>query len=189
MGDVERISSPESGVELAEIAAEQKEKLRNLESSVEKAGEKSGEQMIAEARQETESIFAKRGSKKERSAGEAGPSASIIRRITKREKERAYKQTLLRIQSEMNLPARTFSKVIHAPGIERASEVISSTAARPNALLAGSITALALLSIVYVVGHIYGYRLSGFEMIASYGLGYAVGLIGDYIKIMTTGRA
>lgn len=189
MNSPERISHHESSAELHEAAAEQKEKLRKLESSVEKSPEKSGEQLVADARKETEAVFSKEAGKERRHGGEPTASARVIRKITKREKERAYKQTLSRIQSEMSPPARTFSKLIHAPVVEKASEVIGSTAARPNALLSGSVTAFILLAFVYAISHTYGYQLSGFEMIAAYGLGYALGLIGDYVKIMATGRA
>jgi hypothetical protein len=172
----------------SEAAATQAEKLRKLEASSEKSPEKSGEQVAADARKETEAIFAKEAGSERRQGGEPTASPAAIRKITKREKDKAYKQTLARVQSEMNAPARTFSKVIHAPIIEKTSEIIGSTAARPNALLTGSVMALIMLSIVYVIGRTYGYQLSGFEMIASYSLGWVLGLMADYIKIMATGR-
>ncbi len=189
MNNPEHIQGPEKTVEVSNVAAEQSEKLRKAESSVEKSPEKSGELVAADARKETEAIFAKEAGKERRSGGEPTATPAVIRKITKREKERVYKQTLTRVQSEMSTPARTFSKLIHAPVVEKTSEVIGSTAARPNALLMGSVMALALLSVVYAVGQTYGYRLSGFEMIAAYGIGYVSGLFIDYVKIMATGRA
>ncbi len=185
MTSPERISSGEIKFAASEAAAEQAEKLR---SKLEKAGEQSPEKSSAEradnARRETESIFAKEHGSENRSGGEPTASPAVIRKITKREKARAYKQTLNRIQSEMSIPARTFSKIIHAPIIEKSSEVIGSTAARPNALLIGAVTALILLSIVYMIGRTYGYRLSGFEMISAYSLGYLLGLSIDIIMTM-----
>lgn len=189
MHSPEKISPNEVAVGASEAAAEQSEKLRKLESSTEKNVEKSGEQLAADARKETESIFSKEAGKERRQGGEPTASPSTIRKITKREKEKAFKQTLNRVQSEMSTPARTFSKIIHSPVIEKTSDVIGNTAARPNALLTGSVMAFILLSIVYLVGRTYGYQLSGFEMIAAYGFGWVLGLIGDYVKIMATGRA
>ena len=185
----ERLHTAEVALDVSEVAAEQAEKLRKLESSTEKNAEHSGEQLAADARKETEAIFAKESGSERRQGGEPTASPTAIRKITKREKERAYKQTLARVQSEMNAPARAFSKVIHAPIVEKTSEVVGSTAARPNALLMGSVVAFAMLSIVYAVGQTYGYRLSGFEMIAAYSFGWVLGLFADYVKIMATGRA
>ena len=189
MNNPEKISTAEIALDTGEAAAKQSEKLRKLEASGEKSPEQSGEQLAADARKETESIFAKEAGKERRQGGEPTASPSTIRKITKREKEKAFKQTLTRVQSEMSTPARTFSKIIHSPVVEKASDVIASTAARPNALLTGSIMAFILLSIVYLVGRTYGYQLSGFEMIAAYGFGWVLGLLGDYVKIMATGRA
>jgi hypothetical protein len=185
----EKISTREIALDTSEAAAKQSEKLRKLESSAEKGAEHSGEQLAADARMETESIFAKEAGKERHQGGEPTASPSTIRKITKREKQRAFKQTLTRVQSEMSTPARTFSKIIHAPIVEKTSDVIGNTAARPNALLTGSVMAFILLSIIYLVGLTYGYQLSGFEMIAAYGLGWVLGLLGDYVKIMATGRA
>lgn len=139
------------------------------------------------ARKHAEAIFAAEAGKESRSGGEP-TSPAVIRKITKREKDRAYKKTLQRIQTEMNAPARVFSKVIHSAAVEKTSEVIGSTAARPNALLFGSLAALIILSIIYAIGQTYGYRLSGFEMIAAYGFGWALGLIVDYCKVLAAGR-
>ena len=92
------------------------------------------------------------------------------------------------IQGEMSAPSRTFSKVIHAPFVEKSSEVLGSSLARPNAILAGSFAALVLVSFVYIVSRTFGYRLSGFETIAAFGFGWVIGITYDYIKIMVTGK-
>jgi hypothetical protein len=189
MNSPEKINPSEIKVGASEAAAEQSEKLRKLESKAEKGAEQSGEQMAADARKETEAIFAKESGKERRQGGEPTASPSVIRKITKREKDRANKQTLERVQAEMSAPARTFSKILHSPVIEKTSEVVGSTAARPNALLTGALVALALLSVVYAVGQTYGYRLSGFEMIAANSFGWVLGLLADYDNIMATGRA
>lgn len=183
---IERITPT---VEITDIASEQAEKLRKNESSAESNPEKNSSEQLKEARHETEEIFAKEASKEARSGGEPTISESTIRHITTREKQRAYKQTLSRAQSEMSTPARAFSKVIHAPVVEKASEVAGSTIARPNALLFGSVIALLSLSVLYGLGKTYGYQLSGFEMIGAYALGWIVGLIIDYVRVLVTGRS
>lgn len=188
MNSTERIGPQEIKVAGSEAAAEQAEKLRNLESSAESSPEHNRDSEAHAARKSAEAIFAKEAGREHRSGGEPTASPTVIRKITKKEKERAYKQTLTRVQSEMSTPRRAFSKVIHAPIVERSSEIIGSTVARPNALLLGSVVAFIVLSVMYVVGRQYGYHLSGFEMIGSYVLGWVIGLSIDYVRILATGK-
>ena len=188
MNSPERINPGEVKIGASEAAAEQAERLRKVESSVDKNPEKSAEHVAADARKETETIFAKERGSERANGGEQSGSATAIRKITKREKQRVYKQTLKRAQAEMNAPARTFSKIIHSPAVEKASDAIGGTIARPNALLVGGGVAFLAISILYVVGQTYGYRLSGFEMIGAYVVGWVVGILVDYFRIMATGK-
>lgn len=179
-GGHERLSSAQ------EAAAEQAEYLRNRQ---EKAGEQDSEhsaERIDHARHEAEAAFAKEAGSERRRGGEPSgtPSPAAIRKITKREKQVAYKKTLKRAQSEMTPVGRTFSKVIHAPVIEKSSELIGSTIARPNAILFGSLTALIFGAVIYIIARTYGYRLSGFEAIGAYAIGWVIGIIIDYARLM-----
>ena len=88
----------------------------------------------------------------------------------------------------MSVPARTFSKVIHNPTVEKVSDVVGGTAARPNAVLAGSVAATFMTLFVFLIAKQYGYRLSGFETIATFLLGWSIGLIYDYARLMLVGR-
>jgi uncharacterized membrane protein AbrB (regulator of aidB expression) len=88
----------------------------------------------------------------------------------------------------MNPAERAFSKVIHNPVIEATSEAAGKTVARPAALLAGSLAALILTTVVYVTAKYYGYALSGFEWIATFILGWAIGLIIDWIRVEILGQ-
>lgn len=187
MNSPERINPSEVKIGAAEAASEQSERLRKRESSVE-SPEHNRDSEAQHARKHAEAIFTKEAGKEHRHGGEPTASPAVIRKITQREKDHAYKKTLARVQSEMSTPARVFSQLIHAPVIEKTSEVIGSTAARPNALLFGSVTAFILLAAIYGVSQTYGYRLSGFEMIGSYALGWVAGLCIDYFKIMASGR-
>lgn len=188
MNSPEHIQPTEIKIAGAEAASEQAEKLRKLESSVESSPEHNRDSEAHAARKSAEAVFAKEAGKEQRTGGEPTASAAVIRKITKKEKQRAYQQTLTRIQSEMSAPRRTFSKVIHSPIIERSSEVIGNTVARPNALLSGSVVAFIILSVMYVIGRQYGYHLSGFEMIGSYALGWVIGLTIDYVRVLATGK-
>jgi len=120
---------------------------------------------------------------------QALPAAQMpIKKATKKAKDLAFKKTMQTIQKDMNPAERTFSKVIHNPVVEKTSEVAGKTVARPAALLVGSLTALILVSIVYAVARWYGYALSGFEWIATFIGGWALGLIIDWVRVAILGR-
>lgn len=176
----------ENSIETQNTAAERsRELLKSAEKSVEQSPEKQAER-VDSARQETKEVFSKEAGKEKRGGGE--PTFSGVQHATKKQREHSYKHTMKQIQSEMSAPARTFSKFIHNNVVEKGSEAIGSTLARPNAVLAGSLTALVLVSSVYVLAKIFGYRLSGFETIGAFMLGWALGLIYDYVRFTALGR-
>lgn len=108
--------------------------------------------------------------------------------IGKKQQDVSYKKTMKQVQSELPAVSKTFSKIIHSKFIENTSEVVASTVARPNAILMGSIFAFTLTLLSYTVAKTIGYRLSGFETIASFVLGWTLGIIYDYLKVLFTGK-
>lgn len=188
MGNPEIIRpTGEQGVETSKAAAERSAELqKSRETGVEKSPEQKAER-VETARHETKEVFAREAGKETRQATDStGPRA--VRKVAKAEKEHAYKQTMAQIRSEMSAPSRAFSKIIHAPLVERSSEVIGGTLARPNAILAGSTAALVLVIAVYLVARTFGYQLSGFETIGAFLIGWLLGLIYDYVRVMALGR-
>lgn len=180
--------SGETGAEAQRAASEQSERLKaKYENSAETSPESKAE-AIEQARHETkEALMNKERGGAEKKAGGEPTSAPKARKTPKKEKDIAYKKTLKDIRSQMNAPSRTFSKVIHNPAVEKTSEVIGSTIARPNAIVAGSTTALVLVSTVYIIAKTYGYPLSGFETIGAFIIGWIIGLIYDYIRLAVNG--
>ena len=108
---------------------------------------------------------------------------------SKQERKAAFDKTMTEIQSEMSPASRTFSKVIHNPAVEKSSEVIGNTVARPNAILSGSAAAFILTAGIYLVAKHFGYSLSGTETIATFVLGWVIGLIYDYIRVIIFGKS
>ena len=100
----------------------------------------------------------------------------------------SFKRTMQHVQSEMGAPSRTFSKLIHLKPIEKTSEVVGATIARPDAILSGAVGGFIFTLTIYLVARHYGYPLSGFESIAGFLVGWAVGLLFDYLKVMVTGK-
>ena len=100
----------------------------------------------------------------------------------------SYNTTLEQVQRELPRNDRTLSKIIHNNFIEKISEIIGNTIARPNTILFGSLIAFTLTLITYITAKTFGYTLSGFETIASFIIGWVIGFIYDYLKIMITGK-
>lgn len=172
----------ERGAEASEAAGEQLKKLQEqLEKKAETGGENKGER-IESARKETAGAFSKEQGRENKRGGE--PTARGVRHATKRQREASFEATMKQIRSEMGTPSRAFSKVIHNKTVEKVSTSVGSTVARPNAILAGSSAATFLTLAIFLVAKHYGYPLSGFETIASFIIGWSLGLIYDYASIM-----
>ena len=177
----------EQGVESQAAAAERsKELLKQAERSVEASPDARAER-AAEARAEAnkEALMGREagGAEKRKANTDAAPS---LTHATKNQRHASYNATMRQIRSEMNAPSRTFSKFIHNKTVERVGDIVGSTAARPNAVLAGSVAATFLTLFVFLVAKQYGYRLSGFETIGTFFVGWALGLIYDYARLMFT---
>ncbi len=185
----ERLNIPEHG-DKAHEALEQAGHELNAELKAER------ERAAAERGPETEidklKEAAEKAAEREKKAPEKEVAPVERRRDTpaqRRAKAKAsYKKTMKETQAQMSAPSRAFSKTIHNPVVEKTSEVVGSTIARPNAILAGSMSAFILTLVIYLVAKYYGYPLSGFETIAAFILGWAIGLLIDYLRVMITGK-
>ncbi len=184
-------NGPERSAETSgETAREQLEKLaNNAERGIEAPhdGEKSAERARHEALESAISVESG-GAETYRDSEPA--AAPVIRRgpISKKQRENSYKRTMKQVQAELPPVERTFSKIIHNKAIEKTSEVVGSTVARPNAILAGAIFAFVLTLITYLVAKNIGYSLSGFETIAAFVIGWVVGILYDYLRLLVTGK-
>lgn len=180
----------ESTVEAQDAAAERKAELaKSLENRTEQSPDARAEE-LKNARLEAskEALMSKeRGGAEKKAGGE--PTTGTVRKITKKQKAAEYKKTMAAIRSEMSPPARTFSKVIHNPVVEKTSDIVGGTIARPNALLAGSTTAFVTVAVVYIIAKQYGYVLSGSESIAAFVIGWLFGVAFDYIRLLVRGSS
>lgn len=189
MANPEIIRGGEHGVETQKAAAERSaELLKSAERSAESSPEQQAERAeIARSEANKEALMSREvgGAEKRRDNVDSTPT---LTHATKKQRADSYKHTMDQIRSEMTPAARSFSKLIHHKTIERVSERVGDTVARPNAVLAGSVAATFLVLFVYVIARQYGYRLSGFETIGTFALGWALGLIFDYAKLMFARR-
>jgi len=190
-GNAQETQSPEN----KELSAEQLESYLKAEASVERAVEKSnvenGEKAEKEARHEAlkEAVSVERGSAEKK--GKETSSSPAKRRhgvVSKKEREASYKHHMKQLQSELTPSQRAFSKFIHNPVVEKTSDAVGATIARPNAILSGAVVAFFLVLGVYVISKFYGYTLSGFETIGAFIAGWVLGLLYDFFKVMITGK-
>jgi hypothetical protein len=183
-------TNPENNLEsVRELGHEQTEVLRQKHEKAgelsPEANETSSERARLEALENAISVE-KAGHGKEKTHT---PSPAARRgSINKRDLDATYKRTMKQVQSELSAPSRAFSKIIHVKAVEKTSEALESTIARPNAILAGAVAAFIFTLAIYLIAKNFGYRLSGFETIGGFILGWIIGLLFDYFRVMITGK-
>jgi len=178
----------ESGIEVQAKAQEQLEKLSKSPENDVELSKRDIENRTEKARFEALNN-AKNAEKKSKEAEKILKQSSTIRAaIGKKQREESFKKTLANVQNELPIGSRIFSKFTHNKAIEKTTEIIGGTIARPNAMLSGAFFAFIATLSVYLLAKNIGYNLSGFETIAAFAIGWIVGWIFDYLKIMTTGR-
>jgi hypothetical protein len=178
----------ERNPETIDASAEHYERARNKSESVTESQLES-----AESHAETARARALEGAVSvEKSGTEKTPKPShqSPRRgpISKKERNKSYRQTMKNVQDELPIASRTFSKVIHNRAIEKTSDAIGGSIARPNAILSGAVCAFALTLLLYITAKTMGYRLSGSESMTAFFIGWVIGIIYDYLRVLITGK-
>ncbi|MBL8159946.1 hypothetical protein JNJ66_05800 [Candidatus Saccharibacteria bacterium] len=191
MADGERLPEPRSAErhnDLAEAAGEQLERLKKSPENSAERDAKSQERAAEHARKqaELEAVFGKEAGGEKKGGGEPGPSVKPV--ATKKTKQQEYQQTMTSVQSKLTPASRSFSKIIHTPAVEKASEVIGSSIARPNQILFGSLTALVLMGATYGIAHYIGFPLSGTEPLLAFLIGWVLGSSFDTIRLLFRGK-
>lgn len=169
------------------LAEQAKEHHERLQEDRERAAEKTKETSTDDARREALEQASSAEHEQQSEKREASP-AERRGPITKRERKASYDATMREVRSQMSAPSRTFSNVIHNPTVERVSDAVGGTLARPNAILSGSVFAFLFTLAIYLIARYYGYALSGTETIASFALGWVLGLALDYIRLLISGK-
>jgi len=179
----------ENRVETQESASNQLEKLNNKpESSIELSPrdiETQAERARLEALETAISVEAG-GKEKNKPKDHTDP----VKRgqINKKQRDESYSRTMKRVQSELPINSRLFSKVIHNKAIEKTSDILGNTIARPNAILSGAVFALISTLVTYAIAKKIGYLLSGSESIFAFTIGWIIGLVYDYFRVLITGN-
>lgn len=164
-----------------------KERYRELANEREKTSEK--KENINEVRDEAlEQATSKEKSHKLDNSKETSPREKRGP-VSKHERNASFNATMDEVRSHMSAPSRVFSKVIHNPTVEKVSDVVGGTVARPNAILSGSVFAFLFTLVIYLIARYYGYALSGGETIASFIAGWVLGLVFDYFRALIFGKS
>lgn len=140
-----------------------------------------------QARHEIEKVTAEKEQKERHTTHREAHKDTPIK-ANKASRKLSFNKTMKDTQSELSAPSRAFSKLIHTKAIEKTSEAVGNTIARPNVLLAGGLSAFILTTGIYIWARYAGYPLSGFETIAAFIIGYLLGIIFDFTRIMVTGK-
>ena len=187
----ERLSQqPERKLDHEELAKERHKHQERLREDIERRAERDGsKERLEDVRQEVEKAAAER----EKSRQEKQAASPAERRKEKPIRNRktldaSFNTRMKEVRQDMSAPKRAFSKFIHNKTVEKTSETVGSTIARPNAILSGAVAAFLLTAGLYFWARHVGYPLSGFETIGAFIIGWLIGIIFDFTKIMMTGK-
>lgn len=97
--------------------------------------------------------------------------------INKELKDVAYQRTLKKTQSRLSAPSRLFSKTIHQPAVEAASEIAGKTIARPSGILSGGIFAFLGGSFFLWMAKHYGFQYNFLLFVLLFVSGFFLGLL------------
>ena len=97
--------------------------------------------------------------------------------VNKHLKDTAYTRALTRAQKRLSTPGRVFSKVVHNDVVDRASEVVGNTVARPSGMLGGALFAFIGTSALLWVTRHFGYDYNYLAVILLFVFGMATGLL------------
>jgi len=188
-GNPEQLQNEQDrGIETHQSVNKQLEKLgSNLEDFIElspRDAETQAERARIEALETATSIET---DDKEAKKAEKHPISSRRGPIRKKQLDESYKRTMKQVQDELPTSNRIFSKIIHNKVIEKMSDIVGDTIVRPNAMLSGAVVAFVLTLLTYTVAKTIGYVLLGFETIAAFIIGWIIGIVYDYLRVLITG--
>lgn len=103
-------------------------------------------------------------------------------------KAHGYNQTMKRVQKSLPPTQRRFSKVVHAPMVETASEVVGNTLARPSGLLVGGICSVLVNLLVIGVCRYYGFEYNYTLGLMGFVGGFVLGLILELVYRTARGK-
>lgn len=171
-------TTPEQKVSPEQNSHQEKETLKHLKERANNSSETSKDELKAIQK----SIESAAISGKEYSVGERETANTSTQSITLNRtiKKNAYKKTLSKAQAKLSKPEKTFSKVIHNPTIERASDITAKTAARPSGILLGGIGAFLGSLIIFIISRRTGFAYNFLVFLIIFVLFYIFGIVLEF---------
>ena len=179
--------SPEIVRDAHERSQELGEQLRN---NPERFNKKEAHQAVETARSVAlqEALLSKEQGKERRSHQADRHNATRRHIVTRDDREASFEQTMKEVRKHTPRATRPFSRFIHGQAVERISETLGKTIARPHAILAGGITAFVAVLGLYFYAKYAGFALRGSETIIAFAIGWLLGILFDFFKAMFTGK-
>jgi len=100
--------------------------------------------------------------------------------VNKHLKETAFTRSLTRTRKKLSAPSKAFSKVIHVPVIDKSSEFIGRTVARPTSMLWGAMFAFIGTSGLLWVTKYYGYEYNYLLVVMLFVGGAILGTLAEF---------
>lgn len=168
--------APKQSHETLKPVAEAREQLDAIRKELEAKAEKQPDNR-KEIGEITRQVEQQALSGKEMSPFERAPQRQHPVLINKQLKDMAYSRTMLRVQKHLSLPSRYFSKAIHSKVLDKPSELVGKTVARPSSMLGGALFAAIGTSLLLWTTKRYGYEYNYLAVILLFGIGMVLGLI------------
>lgn len=108
--------------------------------------------------------------------------------LNRQQRQSAFDRTMDQVYTYTNPVHRQASRYFHLHINERAFDILGSTLARPLPLIIGSITAITVVTALYIPAKQLGYSLAGSEPLFAFGLGWLAGMIVDYMRLLIRGK-
>lgn len=96
------------------------------------------------------------------------------------------KKFLEKTQKQLSTTDRAFSKIIHRPAIEKASDIGSKTVARPSGILFGGVGAFIGSLVVFIISKRSGFTYNYILFVLIFICGYMMGLLIELVYRLLT---
>lgn len=168
-------SNGEKGAESIDTSTEVQKSLERLQEKAEQA-EKDPLQKHIESLAKAAETQAVSG--QELNVGDKkGESSNQTFGVQKQLKADAYRRTIRKVQSQLPLPERVASRIIHQPIVDAVSNVTAKTVARPSGFFFGSLVALVGSSAFLYMAKHYGFTYNYAILFMLFVGGFALGLV------------
>ncbi len=118
---------------------------------------------------------------KKKTATEQPAKTSGKYKVSKELRKNSLNQSLKSVRKELNFYQKPLSRIVHNDAVEAISEISEKTIARPSGLLFGGIASFATSLVVLIVCRYYGYEYNYLVGLISFPVGFAAGLILEFI--------